>query len=79
MCAADPFIYGALDKKKTGILVECPVPRSGYRGNPDHPYRKHSTLQIKAIPTLINWATKERLVEGECYETAKVNAFFQVE
>jgi hypothetical protein len=68
-----------LDKKKTGILVECPVPRSGYRGNPDHPYRKHEQLEIKAIPTLINWSTKTRLVEGECYEKEKVNAFFDLE
>jgi hypothetical protein len=77
--SADPFIYGALDKKKTGILVECPVPRSSYRGNPDHPYRKHSTLQIKAIPTLINWANQSRLVEEECYDAAKVDAFFEIQ
>lgn len=76
--AADPIVYGALDKKGTGILFECPVARSSYRGNPDHPFRKHPVLQIRAIPTLINWLTGDRLVEEECYDTAKVAAFFGV-
>lgn len=49
-------------------LVECPVQRSEYRGNPEYPYRKHEKLQVKAVPTLYRWTpkgNKPRLVEGQ--------------
>jgi predicted ABC-type transport system involved in lysophospholipase L1 biosynthesis ATPase subunit len=49
-------------------LVECPVVRAEYRGNPEYPYRKHAQLQLKAVPTLYRWTpkgNKPRLVEGQ--------------
>lgn len=57
-----------LGSLKNVTLVECPVVRAEYRGNPDYPYRKHPQLQIKAVPTLIRWTSKgakPKLVEEQ--------------
>eukprot|EP01112_Ceratiomyxa_fruticulosa_P000053 TRINITY_DN1006_c0_g1_i1.p1 TRINITY_DN1006_c0_g1~~TRINITY_DN1006_c0_g1_i1.p1 ORF type:complete len:132 (-),score=24.38 TRINITY_DN1006_c0_g1_i1:76-471(-) len=66
---AQPLIYDALDKIDDVVLLDCPVIRAEYKGNPEYPYRTHAGLQIKAVPTLIHWTKegpKERWVEGEC-------------
>lgn len=73
---ADPFVYGALDKKGHAILVEAPVARNDYKGNPEYVYRKHSKVAVTAVPTLINWKSNKRLVEDECYDAEKINEFF---
>lgn len=74
--AADPYVYGALDKRGKAILVEAPVARNDYKGNPEYVYRKHSKVAVTAVPTLIHWKTNKRLVEAECYDAAKINEFF---
>jgi len=43
-----------------------------YKGNPQHPYRTHSALKIRCIPTLIRFVNKkprERLEEGQIEKT----------
>lgn len=50
-----------------------------------HPYKIHSSIQLKKIPTLIEWETttgssslvvKKQLVEGQCYNQECLNEFF---
>lgn len=87
-CTADPIIYAALDKKKDAILLEAPVARNDYKGNPEYIYRTHPLIAVTAVPTLIHHKTTDatlaltvnkRLVEAECYDQAKVNEFFGLE
>jgi hypothetical protein len=56
---ADPLIQKALSNDPEVTLLECPVPRSTYKGNPNHPYRTHKQIQLQGVPTLIRW-TKVR-------------------
>lgn len=88
LCTADPFIYAALDKKKNAILLEAPVARNDYKGNPEYIYRTHPLIAVTAVPTLIHHKTtdatlaltvNQRLVEAECYDQAKINEFFGLE
>jgi hypothetical protein len=56
-------------------LVEVPLVRAEYRGNPEHWARKHAAVKLKAIPTLLRWgkvAKVAELVEGECADEARV-------
>jgi len=61
---AEPLIHEALSKVPDHILLECPVLREEYKGNPDYPYRTHPQLKIKSVPTFIHWTQngpRERL------------------
>lgn len=56
-------------------VVECSVPRAGYKGVPTHPYRLHPVLQLKGVPTLIKWGSQGKLgelVEPQCADAALV-------
>lgn len=69
---ADPVIRGTLAKitARPVHLVECPVgDRASYKGNADHPYRKHPRVKLQRIPTIIRFEGERevgRLVESEC-------------
>lgn len=66
-----------LNKHGKAILVECPVVKSEYKGVPSHKYRTHEIIQVKSIPTLIDWNNpSKRLIEAECYDQNKLNEFF---
>jgi len=52
-------------------LLELPVVRADYKGNPNFPYRTHPQLQIKGVPTFIHWTKdgpQQRLVEEELHK-----------
>jgi hypothetical protein len=56
-------------------LIEVPLARAEYKGNPDHWARKHPGVGLKAIPTLILWGKTKKvaeLVEGECADSTRV-------
>ena len=56
-------------------LVEVPLVRAEYKGNPDHWARKHAAAKLKAIPTLMRWGAVAKvgeLVEGECMDAERV-------
>lgn len=76
---ADPIIHAALKTLPEGaILVEAPVKRATYKGNPNHPYRLHDQLKMKAIPTMFRWRggqTHGALVEGDLFNLETVKAF----
>ena len=40
-------------------MVKALVERSEYKGNPNYPYRLHSDLRVKSIPTFILWNAKD--------------------
>ncbi|KCV70166.1 hypothetical protein H696_03625 [Fonticula alba] len=53
---ADPVIRKTVFELKNAILVECPVgSRDEYKNRPEHPYRVHPKIQLRAIPTLMRW------------------------
>ena len=53
-------------------LVEARVgDRSMYKNNPQHPYRLHAGIDLKAVPTLIEWTSNgpgRRWVDDECID-----------
>jgi len=59
------------------VIVEADVVKGEYKAKPEYLYRTHSILQIKAVPTLINWRHPNiRLVEGEEYASVDKLAEF---
>ena len=57
--AAEPHIDSALFKfvssGKDVVVVDCPVARAEYKGNPAYPYRTHPQLLISSVPSLLLW------------------------
>eukprot|EP01132_Coremiostelium_polycephalum_P000404 gene404-509_t len=76
--ASEPVVKKAFEESKHDIcIVECQIPRDGYKGNPEHPYRTHPQIQLKFIPTLISWnkeGPQTRLVDSECSVPEKVQS-----
>lgn len=60
------FQEGAGAGSKGIVLIECPLVRNDYKGNPSHPYRTHPQVKLQKIPTLMRWGTKGKT--GECIE-----------
>eukprot|EP01103_Thecamoeba_quadrilineata_P013256 TRINITY_DN3625_c0_g1_i1.p1 TRINITY_DN3625_c0_g1~~TRINITY_DN3625_c0_g1_i1.p1 ORF type:complete len:128 (-),score=20.64 TRINITY_DN3625_c0_g1_i1:44-427(-) len=74
---ADPHLDALLEKIPDALVIECQVDRAKYKGNPQHPYRIHKDIRLTAIPTLIHWKTKARLVEEECYDEERTATYFE--
>jgi len=56
-------------------LIEVPLVRSEYRGNTEHWARKHGSVKLTKIPTLIKWGKVNKVaecVEGECSDATRV-------
>jgi 1,2-dihydroxy-3-keto-5-methylthiopentene dioxygenase len=76
---AKPVLTQHFNQLKDAVVLKCDVDRNTWKGNPDYPYRTHPQLNVQRIPTLIRFGKqgpRERLVEGECYDTALVEDFF---
>jgi hypothetical protein len=75
---AGPVLDAALEeaaKTKPVTLLECHLVRSEYSGNPNHPYRKHPSIKLQRIPTLVKWGHKAKtgeLIEGACKDAELV-------
>lgn len=69
---ADPIIMKALESQPGTLLIECPVLRSEYKGNPKYFYRTHAKVKLQAVPTLMRWG--ERRATGSLVETKCANA-----
>ncbi|KAL9655105.1 hypothetical protein ABK040_008886 [Willaertia magna] len=41
------------------VVLKCIVERSQYKGNSSYPYRTHTDLRVKGIPTMILWNLKD--------------------
>eukprot|EP01098_Paradermamoeba_levis_P012910 TRINITY_DN575_c0_g1_i1.p1 TRINITY_DN575_c0_g1~~TRINITY_DN575_c0_g1_i1.p1 ORF type:complete len:128 (-),score=28.46 TRINITY_DN575_c0_g1_i1:130-513(-) len=79
-CQASDAVLAEITPKLTQPikLLECPVKRAEYKGNPNYPFRTHSKVQLKAVPTFIRWTSEgpqKRLVEGECTASALLKMF----
>ncbi|KAI9294748.1 hypothetical protein K502DRAFT_304537, partial [Neoconidiobolus thromboides FSU 785] len=76
---ADPKIRKYANQVENCILLECPVgDRNSYKGNAKHHYKIHTEVNLKAIPTLIEWTQHgpgKRLIEEECADDDKLKAF----
>jgi hypothetical protein len=77
---ADPVLRRACATLRPDlVLYECPVgPRSGWKNQPDHPYRLHPTTRLARIPTLLfieRGTERGRLVEADCARPDVVAAF----
>eukprot|EP01111_Echinosteliopsis_oligospora_P011938 TRINITY_DN403_c0_g1_i3.p1 TRINITY_DN403_c0_g1~~TRINITY_DN403_c0_g1_i3.p1 ORF type:complete len:133 (+),score=37.95 TRINITY_DN403_c0_g1_i3:1011-1409(+) len=73
---AEPFLE-ELNRIPDAVLLECPVLRPEYKGNPSYPYRTHSQIQLKGVPTLIHWTKEgpqERLVEEELHSKGPISS-----
>ena len=56
-------------------FIEVPLIRSEYKGNAEHWARKHASVKLAKIPTLIRWGKVNKVaecVEGECSDAARV-------
>lgn len=60
------FQEGAATSSNGIVLIECPLVRNDYKGNPSHPYRVHPQIKLQKIPTLMRWGNKGKT--GECVE-----------
>jgi thiol-disulfide isomerase/thioredoxin len=73
-----PTLNAALEEAGAGgavTLLEVPLARAEYKGNPEHWARKHAGVRLKAIPTLFRWGKAAKvgeLVEGQCMDAASV-------
>ncbi|KAF7724100.1 Thioredoxin domain-containing protein 17 [Apophysomyces ossiformis] len=76
---ADPVVRKAVSSVSNSVLIEAAVGlRNDWKGNTTHPYRVR--FNVPAIPTLYKWTANgpgERLVEEECADSAKLEAFVQ--
>ncbi|KAI9029871.1 hypothetical protein CLU79DRAFT_884189 [Phycomyces nitens] len=76
---ADPLIRKALLPVQNSVLIEAAVgSRDEWRNANNNPYRSRTDFTIPAIPTLYKWTTSgagDRLVEEECADLEKLNAF----
>eukprot|EP01133_Synstelium_polycarpum_P005886 gene5886-6809_t len=52
---ADPIFKQAFANIPTYTLIVCSIESEGYRGNPDHVYKKDGLIQLNGIPTLMSW------------------------
>jgi len=63
-----------------GMLMFGVAARRRYKGNPDHPYRKHRQLQLKAVPTLYLWGKNgplRSLVEEQLFTAEAIEALLE--
>eukprot|EP00475_Leptophrys_vorax_P027959 TRINITY_DN4009_c0_g1_i1.p1 TRINITY_DN4009_c0_g1~~TRINITY_DN4009_c0_g1_i1.p1 ORF type:complete len:179 (-),score=52.70 TRINITY_DN4009_c0_g1_i1:47-583(-) len=83
---ADPIIYKAIEQARAAgakfKVLELPVAREAYKGNPDFFYRKNAAVQLKAVPQLVRYdpATKSLkavLIEEECFNEDNVLRFIR--
>ncbi|KAI8580968.1 hypothetical protein K450DRAFT_233982 [Umbelopsis ramanniana AG] len=76
---ADPLVRKWVGKVPNSVLLEAPVgTRSEWKLNSTHIYRINPNISLRAIPTLIRWTKNGpdgRLVEEECADQAKLEAF----
>jgi hypothetical protein len=73
---AEPYIKTALTSLASSgdvLLVECPVLRSEYKGNPEYAYRVHPSLRITEVPTLFRWGKGKPVgkLQGSALENAE--------
>ncbi len=77
---ADPVLRAGIARQRPELTVyECPVAsRADWKGNADHPYRRHPGLRIARIPSLVlvvDGVERGRLVEADCARPEAVAAF----
>jgi len=77
---AEPIIDAAFQMLDHCTVLECLVEREDYKGKPQHPYRVHPKIKLKAIPTLVHWgkvSARAVLVEDQCCDPSLVNDFIE--
>ncbi|CAG8800633.1 26059_t:CDS:2 [Gigaspora margarita] len=71
---ADPIINHYIEKKTNSVLVKASV------GERPDPYKHHSRIRLRKIPTLIKWSANQvndkHLVENECEDERLLTEFF---
>ncbi|KAF0462948.1 thioredoxin domain-containing protein 17-like protein [Gigaspora margarita] len=75
---ADPIINHYIEKKTNSVLVKASVgERPEYVNSP---YKHHSRIRLRKIPTLIKWSANQvndkHLVENECEDEKLLTEFF---
>ncbi|EGG24758.1 thioredoxin fold domain-containing protein [Cavenderia fasciculata] len=76
---SDPVLNKVFNENGSTV-IECVIPREGYKGNPEHPYRTDSQIQLKCIPTLIAWSKDgpaDRLIDADCANEELVTKFIK--
>ena len=62
--AADPHIIEALEKFwEDKLVVKATVTRDEWRGNTEHPFRKHTQLGLQGVPTLVVFQKDAQLMK----------------
>ncbi|GAM22436.1 hypothetical protein SAMD00019534_056110 [Acytostelium subglobosum LB1] len=75
---SEPIFAKVFDSLPNYCLVQCSIPRDGYKGNPDHPYRLDKQILLKSIPSLVAWKNDSQVMlrpEDDCTVLEKVSAF----
>jgi len=71
---ADPVLKKHYPKDSKVLL--CYVGERSEWRDFDNAFRTDSFFKLTSVPTIINKKTNARLVEAECYDEEKVQAFF---
>ncbi|XP_071850094.1 thioredoxin domain-containing protein 17-like [Apostichopus japonicus] len=75
---AEPIVEKALTKAADDIVfVFCIVGDRQSWKDPNCEFRTHKDFRLTAVPTLLEWNTPKRLVEGECQKEDLVSLFFE--
>jgi hypothetical protein len=80
---AKPIIEASLAKASASApltLLEMPLVRADYSGNPSHPFRTHAAVKLQRIPTLMKWGRKGKvaeLVEGDCAKAELIDELLE--
>ncbi|KAG0212657.1 Thioredoxin domain-containing protein 17 [Mortierella sp. GBA30] len=72
---AGPIVEKQFSELDSVVLVDVPVGDRPTWKDPNHPYRHDTVIKITAVPTLVHWASKSKLVENDCEDLAKLEHF----
>lgn len=75
---AEPVVEKALNKAADDVVfVFCVVGDRSRWKDPNCEFRTHPQFRLTAVPTLLEWGTQKRLVEGDCQKENLVDMFFE--
>ncbi|KAF9290091.1 Thioredoxin domain-containing protein 17 [Mortierella alpina] len=74
---AGPIVEKKFSELDNVVLVDVPVGDRPTWKDLNHPYRHDEVIKISAVPTLVHWASKSKLVENDCEDVAKLEQFVQ--
>ncbi|XP_787642.1 thioredoxin domain-containing protein 17 [Strongylocentrotus purpuratus] len=77
--SAEPIIEKGLAAAapEDAVFIYCSVGDRTSWKDPNNAYRTHPKLQLKGVPTLLQWDTPKKLGEKDCSNADLVQMFFE--